>query len=52
MDQKLDLSRLLGFDAIASDTTDDVDFRDDVVAARLGAKVGVEPGSSSAETAD
>lgn len=34
----LDLSRLLGFDAVEG--AGSVDFRDDAVASRLGAKVG------------
>jgi hypothetical protein len=41
MDKKtIDLSRLLGFDSIADLGDRTVDFRDNDIAARLGAKMG------------
>jgi len=37
---KLDFSKLLGFDTVSESLTDGVDFQDPTVGARLGAKVG------------
>lgn len=38
----LDFSKLLGFDAVADQVSDGVDFQDHTVGAKLGAKVGGE----------
>lgn len=37
---KLDYSKLLGFDMVADDVTDGVDFQNAMIGTRLGAKVG------------
>jgi len=37
---KIDYSKLFGFDMVAKDVVDSVDFRDATVGAKLGAKVG------------
>jgi hypothetical protein len=37
---KIDYSKLLGFDMVAKDVTDGVDFQDATVGAKLGAKIG------------
>lgn len=39
----IDFSRLIGFDQMADAASEGVDFRDDAVGARLGAKRGAEP---------
>ena len=39
----LDLSRLLGFDGLADQGAEPLNFRQDNLAVRFGAKVGVEP---------
>lgn len=39
----LDFSRLLGFDAVSDKLADGVDFHDETVRAKIGAKVGPEP---------
>jgi hypothetical protein len=45
--EKIDLTKLLGFETIACEPTDNVDFQDETLGAKLGAKVGsieaVEP---------
>lgn len=38
----LNYSKLLGFDAVARELADGVDFQDNLVSAKLGAKAGVE----------
>jgi hypothetical protein len=43
--QKLDFGRLLGFDTLRS-KSGNVDFQDETVSAKLGAKRGAEPGLS------
>jgi hypothetical protein len=40
--QKIDFTKLLGFDAVSEQLTDGVDFQNDTVSATLGAKVGTE----------
>ena len=40
--QKLDLSKLFGFDTIAAELESSVNFQHDAVEAKLGAKVGLE----------
>lgn len=39
---KLDFSRLLGFSVVSDKLSDNVDFRDETVAATIGAKIGTE----------
>ena len=39
---KIDYAKLLGFDAVSDQLSTGVDFQDETVAARLGAKVGTE----------
>jgi hypothetical protein len=38
--QKLDYSKLLGFAAVSDQLSEGVDFQDETISARLGAKVG------------
>ena len=40
--QKLDLTKLFGFDTVAGELESNVNFQHDAVEAKLGAKVGVE----------
>ena len=40
--QRIDLANLLGFDTIGSELSDGVDFKDEAVSGKLGAKVGTE----------
>jgi hypothetical protein len=40
--QSIDFSKLLGFDSVAEQLADGVDFQDPTVGAKLGAKVGGE----------
>ena len=40
----IDFSQLLGFALVANASSDGIDFHDQTVGARLGAKVGFEPG--------
>ncbi len=40
---EIDYSKLLGFEAIGDEIVGNVDFQDERVAAKLGAKVGVDP---------
>jgi hypothetical protein len=43
--QKIDYAKLLGFEAVSDELSNGVDFQDETIGARLGAKVGaVEPG--------
>lgn len=42
MPKWIDLANLLGFDTIGSELSGKVDFKDEAVSAKLGAKVGVE----------
>ena len=39
----LDFTKLLGFSTVAGQLSDGIDFQDETVGAKLGAKVGVEP---------
>jgi len=39
---KIDYAKLLGFDTVNDQLSAGVDFQDETVAARLGAKVGTE----------
>ena len=51
---KIDYSKLLGFDSVRDRISGSVDFRDETVAAALGAKVGQEeakPAHNSRATA-
>ena len=38
--EKIDLTKLLGFETVARESSDDVDFQDETLGAKLGAKVG------------
>jgi hypothetical protein len=40
---KIDYSKLLGFESVGDLITEGVDFQDDALAAKLGAKVGNDP---------
>ena len=40
--QHIDFSKLLGFDTVSDLMSDGVDFRDDILGAKLGAKVGAD----------
>jgi hypothetical protein len=40
---EIDYSKLLGFEAIGDEIVGNVDFQDERVAAKLGAKVGADP---------
>jgi hypothetical protein len=40
--QKIDFSKLLGFAPVSGELSERVDFRDDTIGAKLGAKVGTE----------
>ena len=40
---RLDFAKLLGFDTVAAKLFEELDFQDQIIAARLGAKIGVEP---------
>ncbi len=42
MQSKIDYAKLLGFDAVSNQLSEGVDFQDDTISAKLGAKVGVE----------
>jgi hypothetical protein len=50
--QKIDYAKLLGFNAVSEQLSDGVDFQDETIAAKLGAKVGAEPVPDPAETAE
>ncbi len=39
---RIDFSKLLGFDAVSDRIAGSVDFQDETISARLGAKVGTE----------
>jgi hypothetical protein len=43
---KIDYSKLLGFDVVTDELEKGVDFKNPVVAAKLGAKAGVQPTTS------
>ena len=40
---KIDYSKLLGFESVEASISGSVDFQDDALAAKLGAKVGNDP---------
>ena len=42
MKDRLDFTKLLGFDSVADQLSNGVDFQDETVGAKLGAKVGQE----------
>lgn len=44
---KIEFGKLLGFDSVSDRISGDVDFQDDTLGARLGAKVGLEPAEPS-----
>ena len=39
----LNFTKLLGFDSVADRLLDGIDFHEETIGAKLGAKVGVEP---------
>ena len=39
---KLDFSKLLGFASVSEEVTNALDFQDDTMGAKLGAKIGME----------
>jgi len=39
---KIDFTKLLGFETVADDLSKEVDFRDETISAKIGAKVGVK----------
>ena len=39
--QKIDFTKLLGFDAVSDELSEGIDFQDETMGAKLGAKVGV-----------
>ena len=39
-ENRIDFTKLLGFDAVAEELACGIDFRNETIAARLGAKVG------------
>jgi hypothetical protein len=49
--RKIEYAKLLGFDAVTDQIAEGVDFSDETIGAKLGAKVGAdsEPGPSGAE---
>jgi hypothetical protein len=47
--QKIDYAKLLGFAAVSDQLSEGVDFQDETLSARLGAKVGVEPSGEPAK---
>jgi hypothetical protein len=40
---EIDYSKLLGFESVGEQISGSVDFQDETVAAKLGAKVGIDP---------
>jgi hypothetical protein len=48
----LDYTKLLGFQVVSDTIADTLDFRDDALGAKLGAKVGKEEASPSKDAAD
>ena len=45
----IDFTKLLGFDAVSAEIKGAVDFQDETIGARLGAKVGDVPGPLATE---
>lgn len=43
MSKKLDFGRLLGFETLKDSSLSRVDFQDETVSAKLGAKMSIEP---------
>jgi hypothetical protein len=41
--QTIDYAKLLGFNAVSEQLSEGLDFQDETIAAKLGAKVGAEP---------
>ena len=39
---QIDFAKLLGFNSVSDELPDGLDFKDDTIGARLGAKVGIE----------
>jgi hypothetical protein len=44
---KIDYAKLLGFEAVAEQISGSVDFQDETISAKLGAKVGAEAGPTT-----
>jgi hypothetical protein len=50
--KKLDFTKLLGFETVSEQVVEELDFQDETISAKLGAKVGdppVEPAADSAQ---
>jgi hypothetical protein len=47
--QKIDYAKLLGFNAVSEQLSEGLDFQDETIADKLGAKVGLEPGGEPAK---
>ena len=50
--QSIDFSKLLGFDVVADEASEGVDFQSETIGARLGAKVGGEASDSPCRKLD
>jgi hypothetical protein len=48
---KIDYAKLLGFESIGEQICGSIDFQDETVAAKLGAKVGADPANPDAPVA-
>jgi hypothetical protein len=49
---EINFSKLLGFDALVEELSGGVDFQDETIAAKLGAKVGKPTGDAPATFAE
>jgi len=49
---KMDYSKLVGFELVESLIYGGVDFQDDALAAKLGAKVGIDPNGAPADESE
>jgi hypothetical protein len=45
---KIDYAKLLGFESVGEQICGTIDFRDEILAAKLGAKVGADPANPNA----
>ncbi len=50
--QKIDYAKLLGFAAVSDEPSEGVDFQDETISAKLGAKVGLEPSGQTIKLTD
>ncbi len=44
--KEIDFAKLIGFAAVSDHLSDGIDFQDETIGDKLGAKVGPEPGDS------